>query len=89
MMKKKAFDDNWITAKSVPEAIRLVQDRGLPVFMSLDHDLGGDETSMQFLHWLANKYYNEGPPEYQIHSANPVGRMNIGSFLRSWKKSLA
>jgi len=75
----------WVWAKSTKEAIKLVETLGNPAFMSLDHDLGGDDTSMKFLKWLANYSY---PSEYQVHSANPVGAKNIVSFMESWKKSL-
>jgi hypothetical protein len=56
--------------------------------MSLDHDLGGDETVMQILHWMSENFYELGPPAWTIHSANPVGRQNMESFLKSWVKSL-
>lgn len=77
-----------VLARTLLEAKEIVKKLGLPSLMSLDHDLGGDDTVMHFLHWLAENYYEEGPPEYSIHSANPVGRQNMDSFLKSWKKSL-
>lgn len=80
--------DDMVLARTLLEAKEIVTKEGLPSLMSLDHDLGGDETVMQFLHWLSENYYEEGPPEYFIHSANPVGRQNMDSFLKSWKKSL-
>lgn len=70
------------------EALALVQDRGLPVFMSLDHDLGGEDTVMVFLKALADRWDGATPPpEFKVHSANPVGRENIISFMRSWHKA--
>lgn len=62
---------------------------GMPRYISFDHDLGGDDTSMVFLKWLANDYWNgtDPIPEYYIHSANPVGKENIDSFMKSWEKS--
>jgi hypothetical protein len=86
--ERQVFDPTWVVARNVEEAKQIVRERGLPSYMSLDHDLGGDETVMQFLHWLSQEYYESGCPEYQIHSANPVGQQNIGAFLRSWNKSL-
>lgn len=80
--------DDMVLARTLLEAKEIVTKEGLPSLMSLDHDLGGDETVMQFLHWLSENYYEEGPPPYLIHSANPVGRQNMDSFLKSWKKSL-
>lgn len=66
----------------------------LPSLMLLDHDLGGEqasETTMDFLRWLERetKYCEHYlPPEYKVHSANPVGKGNIVSFMESWCKSL-
>jgi len=56
--------------------------------MSLDHDLGGDDTTMVFLKRLVNEVWDgkTNPPDYAIHSANPIGSKNIQSFMESWKK---
>jgi hypothetical protein len=85
-------EHNWVVRRSSKEAIDYVTKCGLPQFMSLDHDLGGDDTTMNFLKWLAYEYWPQLPPEtkipaYVVHSANPVGRQNIISFMESWKKS--
>jgi hypothetical protein len=82
-------DDSWTVVRTVEEAKYLIQSWDLPTHMSLDHDLGGDETVMQILHWMSEEFYEEGPPEWCIHSANPVGRDNMESFLKSWGKSLS
>lgn len=80
-------------ARTVEEAQDIINEHGLPHFMSLDHDLGLDKdgntrTVIEFVIWLAEHFYENGPPEYVIHSANPVGAKNIESILESWKKSL-
>lgn len=87
------------TARSSAEAIACVEQSGLPVYMSLDHDLGGDDKTPIFLKWLANEYQGvvEGtsiaavvvPPPYGVHSANPIGEANMRSYLDSWSRSLA
>jgi hypothetical protein len=81
-------DDSWTVVRTVAEAKEIITSWDLPTQMSLDHDLGGDETVMQILRWMAENYYEEGPPSWQIHSANPVGRANMASYLKSWTKSL-
>lgn len=80
---------NWVIARTVGQAATIVRVCGWPTFMSLDHDLGETYTVMQFLHWLA-KWGDlvQTPPTYVVHSANPVGRDNIISFMESWKKSM-
>lgn len=82
-------DSSWTLAKSSTEAIDLVKAKGMPSVMSLDHDLGEQDTSLVFLKWLAfdSKYSALACPQYTVHSANPVGRDNILAFLASWKKS--
>ena len=79
----------WIVVRSSVEAIQVVSELGFPSFISFDHDLGGEDTSMVFLRRLVNEVWDgkESPPNYQIHSANPVGAENILAFMESWKKS--
>lgn len=81
-------DGNWLVARSSQEALDLYLVEGMPAFMSLDHDLGGEDTTMQFLRMLeAHSSEDDRIPEYVVHSSNPVGKMNIVSFMESWKKS--
>ncbi len=79
----------WVVARSSLEAMDLVRDRGIPGLISLDHDLGGDDTAMHFLKWLAYEHWTEEEPVpgYAVHSANPVGALNLDSFMDSWKRS--
>lgn len=79
----------WVIARSSLEAIDLVREHGMPGLISLDHDLGGDDTAMHFLKWLAYEYWTEQPvPGAFVHSANPVGAKNLESFMDSWKRSV-
>lgn len=84
-----AVGEPWTVARSSSEAIQLVEEKGLPMWMSLDHDLGGDDTSMVFLKWLAYEYQAEFIPLWFVHSANPIGKQNIEAFLKSWLRSMA
>ena len=80
----------YMLARTVAEARDFVNALGPPRFMSLDHDLGGASTTMDFLKWLVQNLGDVGAiPDYQVHSANPVGRDNIIAFMESWKKSRA
>lgn len=84
-------DSGWMIARSSEDAKKLVVDLGMPEKMSLDHDLGGADTTMVFLRWLYNFSYENkinNVPEYVVHSANPIGSKNIVSFMESWKKSM-
>lgn len=82
---------DWIVVRSTDEALRYIQTNGMPKFISFDHDLGGDDTSMVFLRKLVDMVWNgdDIPPDYKVHSANPVGAKNIVAFMDSWKKSMS
>lgn len=87
----------WIVVRSSAEAIETVKNRGLPFYISFDHDLGGDDTSMKFIDWLIEmvldlrslgiemKNIKFPFPDYFIHSQNPVGRDNIRARIESFR----
>ncbi len=83
-------DNTWIVTRSSSNALEYIRNNGMPNFISFDHDLGGDDTTMIFLKNLVDNVWNgtDSPPDYKVHSANPVGSLNIISFMESWKKSL-
>lgn len=73
---------HWFVARNSYQAIYAVQKWGMPESMALDHDLGGEDTTMVFLDKLQEFLENGGvefPPdfEYSVHSQNPVGAKNI------------
>lgn len=78
--------DGWFWAKTSEEAILFIKEHGIPEEMSLDHDLGGDDTVMVFLKWLAGNVEFK-PFRWKVHSQNPIGKKNIEAFLKSWQKS--
>lgn len=45
------------------------------VELSLDHDMGGDETTMDIVKWMAENNY--WPQTVTVHTQNPVGRENL------------
>jgi hypothetical protein len=81
----------WTVARSTEAAKALVSERGMPALMSLDHDLGGEDRAMDFLKWLANEYWDgvQAVPMFLVHSANPVGILNLASFMDSWRRSVS
>ena len=81
----------YVPARSSIEAMRLVRSKGLPYFISFDHDYGilpsgKSDDAMVFLTWLIDTYPHAEIPEYRIHSANFIGRMNIEAKMASWKR---
>lgn len=81
-------DDGFVVLRTSEEALQYVREHGWPNFMSLDHDLGGDDTVMVFLRRLVDEIWDQKtlPPHYYVHSANPVGKQNIISFMNSWHR---
>lgn len=67
--------EQWVVCRTAQQAIQYVSEHGLPLEMSLDHDLGilcnlvdkdeqveyyVDHTVMTFLKWLATVYWHPG-----------------------------
>ena len=78
----------WVVVRNSKHACHWVAYYGLPDFISFDHDLGGDDTSMKFLQWLANDCLEDGREftfGYYVHSQNPIGKANIEGFIESFK----
>ncbi len=61
----------WTWAKSSTEAIELLTTAEFAA-ISLDHDLGGDDTTRPVVLWLCE--HDRWPPVVHVHTANPVGR---------------
>jgi hypothetical protein len=54
-----------------------------PEFMSLDHDLGGDDTSRAIVLWMCeNEFW---PKKVVVHSANPVGVEWLEGMIERYK----
>lgn len=81
----------WVILRSSYDAIQKLIGSGMPNFISFDHDLGGDDTSMVFIDYLIEETLNgyvcwPGPGEFKftVHSQNPVGahniKMKLGNF---------
>jgi hypothetical protein len=99
-MKKLYLDDirtprtkGWDIVRSYDEFIGWIEINGLPDMISFDHDLGDETTKTGYdcAKWLVSYCtQNNLPylPEYNIHSANPVGKANIESYLSNAKKHL-
>ena len=79
--------NDFIIARSVDEAKQLIKQKGFPIYMSLDHDLGEDvPTGYDFVKWIVSEYMDKDLPqfEFNIHSANPVGAENMRGLLNNF-----
>jgi hypothetical protein len=96
-------DSNWIIVRDYSEFINYINDNGLPEMVSFDHDLADikyvmGKTSFSFKEhtgydcakWLVEYCItnNLKLPNYQVHSANPIGKVNIQSYLQNAKKHI-
>lgn len=90
-------NDSYILVKSYAEAINYVKQNGIPNFISFDHDLGVDDknnllpSGYDFTKWLVemdinNIYTFPSDFTFYVHSANPVGKQNIESYLNNYLK---
>jgi hypothetical protein len=79
--------EGWWWAKDSDKAIEwLICCKNLwgpPEIMSLDHDLGGDDTTRPIVLWCCeNEFW---PTEVIVHSANPVGRDWLEGMIKRYK----
>lgn len=83
-------DDTWEIVRSTEQAKQHVLDNGVANEWSFDHDLGGDDTAVEFIKWLIDTDIDSGGSfiphdfKYCIHSANPVGSANIKGLLNGY-----
>lgn len=86
-------DNDWVIVRSYDEFAHVIQNKGIPLFISFDHDLGIGKTGLNCASFLANYVidhdvlYND--MSFYVHSQNPVGAENIQaymtSFIKIWK----
>ena len=87
----------WIVARSMQDALSIIELQGMPDYISFDHDLGedADGTGYDFAKQLIDlcltgKATFPDGFEFNVHSANPVGAANITAVLNhylTWRDS--
>jgi len=72
---------------SYEEFVAYLERKGLPDFISFDHDLGEDLSGYDCAKYLVAYCleHQRSLPDYQVHSQNPVGRENIERLLENFK----
>lgn len=84
-------NEEFVVCRSYQEAVDYVTNNGIPSFVSFDHDLGDidstdEKTGYTFAKFLINYIIDNNIMfefGYNVHSANPVGAMNIVSYLEN------
>lgn len=93
-MKLPSPIEGWVVVRSHDEFVSVIQQRGLPSFISFDHDLDqegqleAELTGMDCAKWLVDFCLDNEMvvPEFAVHSQNPPGRANIQGLLESFQK---
>jgi hypothetical protein len=81
----------WRWATNSAQAIDMITTHGVPYFISFDHDLGGDDTSMVFLNWFVEHIMNTQTPmpqgfDFYVHSQNPIGAADLNGLMGNFIK---
>ena len=73
---------------SYEEFVTYLEKKGLPDFISFDHDLGEDFSGYDCAKYLVEYclVHHLPLPNYKVHSQNPVGKENIERLLENFKK---
>jgi hypothetical protein len=94
---RESKNDYDVIVRSFDEATGYISEHGIPVFISFDHDLGLDDdgsvdkSGYDLAKWLVEQSLDgvlEFPKEFSffVHSANPLGKINIESILNNYIK---
>ena len=73
--------EGWDWARSSSEALAMLKANIYQV-MSLDHDLGGDDTTRTVVLHLAE--FGNWPDEVRVHTANPPGRYWLEGMINRY-----
>lgn len=90
-------NDSYFLVRSYDEAVNYVKQNGIPNFISFDHDLGVNEndnllpSGYDFAKWLVemdmeNIFIFPNDFSFFVHSANPIGKTNIETYLNNYLK---
>lgn len=80
-------DSSWLWFKDSHEALTWMESRrasgcNMGTVMSLDHDLGGDQTTRPLVLWMCEN--DVWPEEVRVHSMNPVGRLWLEEMVKRY-----
>lgn len=88
-------ESEFEVVRNVNDFKALIEERGIPEYISFDHDLGLDEygnlaeDAYDAVKWMVyEKEYDLREMDFGVHSDNPVGADSIMSLIRNWNKEL-
>jgi len=80
---------DWLVFRSSSHAVAFMLLRGIPNYVSFDHDLGGDDTSLNAIEWMIAVLVENKKKrffDFYVHSQNPIGKKNIEDYFKSFDK---
>lgn len=85
---------NWKIARDWDDVQAIIQAHGMPTMISFDHDLGDHtHTGYDIAKFLVELDMDNNPQyqlpeqfEFYVHSQNPIGKLNIESYLDNYLK---
>jgi hypothetical protein len=92
-IREKYRNEEWVICRNGQEFMREFLSRGMPSYISFDHDLGEDSGTGYDILKLLIDVDIETPndafrfPEnfsFYVHSQNPIGKANIEGLLNSY-----
>lgn len=86
------YTKKWTIVRDYESFVTHIEKNGIPDLISFDHDLGGNSLSgYDCAKWLVDFCFESGfnLPICKVHSANPVGKLNIQMYLKNAKEHLA
>lgn len=95
-VREKYRNEQWVIVRNVASACSEIINRGMPSFISFDHDLGPDKlTGYKLAEILVadaldypdqEKYQFRKDFSFYVHSQNPIGKANIEGLLNNYLK---
>lgn len=84
------LEQNFVIVRNYTEFVNHIEQFGLPYFISFDNDLGEPDTRTGYdcCKWLVDYCIEDklALPKWAVHSANPVGVINISTLLKNYEK---
>jgi hypothetical protein len=80
--------EGFVRVYNYEEFVDYLERKGLPDFISFDHDLGEDLSGYDCAKYLVEYCLTHQLPlpNYKVHSQNPVGKENIERLLENFRR---
>lgn len=91
-VQEKYHNEEWIICETRAQVYCAIYSKGIPSYISFDHDLGEDEdTGFDISKMIVNMDldgFRRIPDNFKfyVHSQNPIGKKNIESYLNNYMK---